>query len=253
VDAGGAVDVLAARAADAADTSAVEALVRRLWNVSRRSRRPSRDCPRWRSRCCRYAPSARTGDFEDQGGNVDALVDPVTRRRRTGQEQGPWLSEIVDRDLNAVLASWGNPMDIVDEQELPAGSVVLRGLAAPMRGRGRWDGVRDVPVEVRPGGGAQIYHAGQCVDGLPVQALPAPRRAVNAYTIGPRGVADGGRCEVPILSALTLAVASEQTSATTSGTSRAPATARMPAPVTISSPLPADSLLFESMTHGGPE
>jgi hypothetical protein len=188
VDAGGAVDMLAARAADAADTSAVEALLRRLWHVVTALPPPFAGRPALAITVLPLRAFRAHGDFEDQGGNVDALVDPVTRRRRTGQEQGPWLSEIVDRDLNAVLASWGNPMDIVDEQELPAGSVVLRGLAAPMRGRGSWDGVRDVPVEVRPGGGAQIYHAGQCMDGLPVQALPAPRRVVNAYTIGPRGL-----------------------------------------------------------------
>jgi hypothetical protein len=188
VDAGGAVDVLAARAADAADTSAVEALLRRLWHVVTAQPPPFAGRPALAITVLPLRAFRAHGDFEDQGGNVDALVDPVTRRRRTGQEQGPWLSEIVDRDLNAVLASWGNPMDIVDEQELPAGSVVLRGLAAPMRGRGSWDGVRDVPVEVRPGGGAQIYHAGQCMDGLPVQARPAPRRVVNAYTIGPRGL-----------------------------------------------------------------
>jgi hypothetical protein len=187
-DAGGALDALAARAADPADAPAVEALLRRLWDVLTAQPPPFAGLPALAITVLRLRAWRAHGDFEDQGGNVEALVDPITRRRRTGQEQGPWLSELVDRDLNAVLASWGNPMDIVDEQELPAGSVVLRGLAAPMRGRGSWDGVRDVPIERRPGGGAQIYHAGQCVNGLHVQALPAPRRVVNAYTIGPRGV-----------------------------------------------------------------
>ena len=189
LDAGGALDVLAVRAGELTDTSAVEALLRRLWDVLTAQPPPFAGLPALEITALPLRAFRAHGDFEDQGGNVEALIDPVTRRRRTGQEQGPWLSEIVDRDLNAVLASWGNPMDIVDEQEVPAGSVVLRGRAAPMRGRGTWDGVRDVPVEVRPGGAAQIYHAGQCVDGLPVQARAAPRRVVNAYTVGPRGLA----------------------------------------------------------------
>ncbi|MDN3920024.1 hypothetical protein [Roseateles violae] len=188
VDTSGALDQLARRADDPWQLDELRLLLHKLQVIANAQPPMFSAWPELQITRLPLRAFRAHGDFDDdERGSGAPLTDPLSGRLRLGHEQGGWLSELVDRDLNAVLSSWGNPMDIVDLQEIPAGAVLLLGRAAPMQDPRGWDGRRDRPAERRSGGGRQLLHLGQCSDGGPLSARPAPRRLLHSYTAGPTG------------------------------------------------------------------
>ena len=117
----------------------------------------------------------RGSDTVAEQGQVGHVRDPQTGRQLTAYDQGAYLAKTSGRSGSAVLPGW-NKMDTIEEQAVPARSIVLQGLAAPQSPGGAW-AHGGTPL---PGGGEQIFHAAQ----LSAQGrlLPPAQRAVLSAT-----------------------------------------------------------------------
>jgi hypothetical protein len=118
--------------------------------------------------------------FDSQ--KMGKVEEIATKRVLSADEQGRYLADTADRNKNAVLSEW-NRMNVIEEQAVPQNSIVLEGKAKPQSTR--TDGVN--PMERLPGGGKQIFHAGQLLpDGTVGPA--ALRRIVDGHVRTPGGL-----------------------------------------------------------------
>ncbi|HEY1314955.1 MAG TPA: hypothetical protein VGE92_13825 [Steroidobacteraceae bacterium] len=117
----------------------------------------------------------RGSDSIAEKGQTEHVRDPQTGRRLTAYDQGAYLARTSARSASAVLPGW-NKMDTIEEQAVPARSIVLQGIAAPQNPGGAW-AHGGTPL---PGGGEQIFHAGQLsLDG---RLLPPAEREILSST-----------------------------------------------------------------------
>jgi hypothetical protein len=113
----------------------------------------------------------RGSDTVAEQGQEAPIRDPQTGRQLTAYDQGAYLAKTSGRSGSAVLPGW-NKMDTIEEQALPARSIVLQGVAAAQSPGGAW-AHGGTPL---PGGSEQIFHAGQLSpDG---RLLPPAERAI---------------------------------------------------------------------------
>jgi hypothetical protein len=122
----------------------------------------------------------RASDTFDEPGATGQVRDRVSGRNLTARDDGAYLAESSDRAGSAVLSPW-NRMNMVEEQIVPSGSVVLDGTAAPQASGGAW--ARG--GESLAGGGRQIFHAGQITPEWRI--LGAVRRTGAGYATRPNG------------------------------------------------------------------
>lgn len=179
-----ALDAIARHATDPAQCGEVLALLQKI--LGEAAARPPKFTghPRLAILGLPWIAMRAHGVFDDDQGHDTPLNHPLAKdpiSTRHGHEQGAWLAMTYDRANLAVLTEWLNPMDLVDLQEIPAGSVVLHGQAAPQQGCLR-TAARTVH-EALPGGAWQVAHLGQCPPGGPVSAQAAHRRTVDGWAM----------------------------------------------------------------------
>jgi hypothetical protein len=124
----------------------------------------------------------RVSDMFDEAGQTGKLTEIGSRRTLSASDQGRYLGKSDTREANAVLSSW-NRMNIVEEQIVPKGSIVLEGPTSPKTSAaGAW--ARE--GEHLSGGGMQIFHFGQLAPDGRLLA-PALREAATGFVRDPTG------------------------------------------------------------------
>lgn len=182
-DPNGALDQLAARGADPTQARELLALLHTLLANA------AADTPKFVGRPILailgipWIALRAYGLFDEDDKADEGVLDRLGCRKLTGAPQGAWLAMTHDRAHLAVLTDWGNPMDQVELQQIPAGSVVLHGPAAPQSGRVTARARARTLQEALPGGAWQLAHLGQCPASGPVSAKAAHRHTVISYAV----------------------------------------------------------------------
>jgi hypothetical protein len=108
------------------------------------------------------------------------LKDRITGRKLEAYDDGAYLAKEFDRSRSAILEPF-NAMTIGEEPLVPAGSIVLDGFAAPQARSGAWA----TSGQHLPGGGRQIFHAGQL--GPNCRLMRPARSILDSHRLGPDG------------------------------------------------------------------
>lgn len=124
----------------------------------------------------------RASDTFDEAGAKGDVREVATGRKLVARDDGAYLADSPDRGRSAVLSPW-NRMNIVEDQIVPEGSIVLDGPAASQAASGAWSKAG----EHLPGGGRQIFHAGQI--GSDGKLLSAVRTTSGEFATRPDGTA----------------------------------------------------------------
>jgi uncharacterized Zn-binding protein involved in type VI secretion len=130
-------------------------------------------------------------DAEILDGKRPEIIDPATGKPegpRKAPEQGTYSSDTGSREENAVLEGW-NKMDVNEQQEIPAGAVVLRGPAAPMTEPApAGASASDEPPKTYSGGAQQIATLGSCPPDGPISSKIPERKVIGPVAkTGPMG------------------------------------------------------------------
>jgi hypothetical protein len=126
---------------------------------------------------------SRASDTFDEAGVKGDVRERATGRKLMARDDGAYLAVSADRKSSAVLSSW-NRMNVVEEQVVPKGSIVLDGPAAAQAApAAAWSKAG----EHLSGGGRQIFHGGQM--GSDGKLSTAVRTTSGGYAVRPDGTA----------------------------------------------------------------